>query len=306
MGGRKSNRKIYHIPCVLLVFLMIVILLSCQKKTETVSDSTATVVDSVASADGVTIHYDIRGRGEPALVFIHCWCCDRSYWKDQVDTFAKQYKVVTVDLAGHGESEFGRDEWSIAAFGEDVKAVVEKLGLDKVILIGHSMGGPVIIEAARLMPKPVSGLIGIDTFQNFEGKFTEEQIDAFLASFRENFKETNSNFIRSMFPPTADSALVEWVVNDMSSAPSEVGIGAMESMFAYDPMEVLKEVRIPIRSINSNKWPTNVEGNRKYALSFDVDIMEGFGHFLHMENPEVFNQKLEKAIQALIHSDSSS
>ena len=295
-------RYLKHIFVIsILLILPCLVVLSCQKESKTPPSSvTTTVVDTVTSADGVTIHYDVRGKGEPALVFIHCWCCDRGYWKAQVDTFAKEYKVVTIDLAGHGESGMDRDEWTIGTFGEDVKAVVEKLNLDQVILIGHSMGGPVTIEAARLMPDRVIGLIGVDTYQNFDQRFTLEQFDAFLAPFRENFKESTANFVRTMFPPTADSALVEWVVNDMSSAPPEMGVGAMEGMFQFDPREALKEVRIPIRGINSDLWPTNVEGNRRHALSFDVAIMEGLGHFVHMEDTETFNRLLGEAIQDIV------
>ena len=57
------------------------------------------------SSDGVDIHYEVYGKGEPTLVFIHGWSCDRSYWRAQVEYFAKQYQVITIDLAGHGESE---------------------------------------------------------------------------------------------------------------------------------------------------------------------------------------------------------
>ena len=100
----------------------------------------ALIKDHVLSSDNVPIYYEVQGDGEPALVFIHGWCCDRSYWREQMGEFAQQYKVVTVDLAGHGESGLDRKAWTMSAFGEDVVAVVESLGLDKVVLIGHSMG----------------------------------------------------------------------------------------------------------------------------------------------------------------------
>ena len=87
----------------------------------------------------------MRGRGAPALVFIHGWSCDRTYWRGQVDAFSQTFRVVAVDLADHGESGTGRQVWTIGAFGEDVAACVSKLGLQRIILIGHSMGGDVIL-----------------------------------------------------------------------------------------------------------------------------------------------------------------
>ena len=96
------------------------------------------------------IHYDVHGQGDRALVFVHCWSCDtRTYWQNQVDEFAKDFRVVTVDLGGHGQSGMNRKEWTMAAFGADVAAVVNKLDLKNIVLVGHSMGGPVCLEAAR-------------------------------------------------------------------------------------------------------------------------------------------------------------
>jgi pimeloyl-ACP methyl ester carboxylesterase len=93
------------------------------------------------SADGVPIHYDVQGTGALALVFVHGWCCDRHSWDRQVDAFAPSYTVVRLDLAGHGASGQARTQWTMAAFGQDVVAVVEQLRLVQVVLIGHSMGG---------------------------------------------------------------------------------------------------------------------------------------------------------------------
>ncbi|MFQ5825531.1 MAG: alpha/beta fold hydrolase [bacterium] len=253
----------------------------------------------VLSADNVPISYNVEGNGKPVLVFVHGWCCDKSYWKLQVPHFSKQHKVVTIDLAGHGESGLDRKNWTIEAFGKDVVAVIEKLDLDQVILIGHSMGGPVIIEAARQMPKRIIGLVGVDTYQNFEAKYTQEQVDEFLSSFKANFVEASSNFVRSMFPPNADSALVEQIVTDMSSAPPEVAIGALQGYFDFDPIAALKEVRIPIHCINSDKYPTNVEVGQRHALSFELKLMPGIGHFVMMEDPDKFNQLLSETVNEL-------
>ncbi len=253
----------------------------------------------VLSADNIAISYDIQGTGKPALVFVHGWCCDKSYWKYQVPHFAKRHKVITIDLAGHGESGLGREKWTIEAFGKDVAAVVEKLGLEKVILVGHSMGGAVIIEATRQIPKRIIGLVGVDTFQNFETEYTQEQIDEFLGPFKISFAESTKKFVRGMFPANADSELVEWIASDMSSARPEVGIGALVEYLHYDFKEALKDARKPIYCINSDMRPINIEAGRRYALSFKVKVMPGVGHFVMMEDPEIFNQLLTETISEL-------
>ena len=88
-----------------LLALVVHFTLSCQNQAEApASNVAAMVVDSVASEDGVVIYYDVRGSGERTLVFVHCWSCDRSYWQRQVEEFTDVYRVVTIDLAGHGQS----------------------------------------------------------------------------------------------------------------------------------------------------------------------------------------------------------
>jgi pimeloyl-ACP methyl ester carboxylesterase len=175
---------------------------------------------------------------------------------------------VTLDLAGHGESAAGRDAWTIEAFAGDVVAVVEALDLARVVLVGHSMGGPVALEAARRLPGRIIGIVGVDTYQNFEASFTEEQRQHFISRFETDFKAVTNAFVRNMFTERADSALVDYIAADMSSASPGVGIGAMGSILGYRPQETLGELEVPIYSINSDRFPTNVEANKRSAHEY--------------------------------------
>jgi pimeloyl-ACP methyl ester carboxylesterase len=160
------------------------------------------------SADGVRIAYEVRGEGSLALVFVHGWSCNRSFWAGQLEPFSRQFKVVAVDLAGHGDSGRNREKWTIQSYGDDVAAVVKKLNLKRVILIGHSMGGDVIPEAALRLPGRVVGLIWLDTYKKLGGGRTPEEVQAFVAKLRPNFSEATRDLVRSMFVSTSDPALV--------------------------------------------------------------------------------------------------
>ncbi len=290
---------------------VVILLVGCGKKgeepvnvAEKESEPTITV-DNAISTDGVSIAYEVRGEGEPALVFVHGWCCDRGYWSEQLPHFAEKYKVVAIDLAGHGESELDRKEWTMGAFGEDVVAVLNKLHLEQVVLIGHSMGGFVILEAARQMPQLVIGLVGVDTLNDFGEKLTQEQIEDWLTPVRSNFVEATRNNVRTMFTPNSDSTLVEKIVADMSSAPQEVGLGALEGYIDFQNNEiirVLQEVIAPITCINSDLYPTNVETNQHHSPAFKAKIMSGVGHFNMMEDPETFNRLLEETILEFVQA----
>ena len=259
---------------------------------------TAPVTGTAVSADGARIHYASAGKGEPALVFVHCWECDRTYWDNQVGAFAKGHRVVTLDLAGHGESERGnRSDWTVENYARDVKAVIDRLKLKKVILIGHSMGGPVAAQAAALLPGRVKAVVGIDTFLNVGSLPDPKQIEPFLAALKADFPKTTEGFIRGMmFPPNADPALVDRIAKDMASGPADLGVASMENLWQLDLCPVFQRAKVPIYCINADKFPTNEENGKRCAILFRVRILPGVGHFLQLEKPAEFNRLLEETI----------
>src|SRR6478735_8323024 len=118
---------------------------------------------SAASVDGLSIHSATTGTGPATVVFVHGWTCDSSSWAAQVPAFAKKYKVVTVDLPGHGQSGSPKDgKLSMNLFARAVEAVRAEAGADRIVLVGHSMGAPVIRQYALLYPTRVAGLIAVD------------------------------------------------------------------------------------------------------------------------------------------------
>ena len=178
-----------------------------------------TIARNIAAPDGIRVSYETHGAGSPALVFVHGWSCDRGYWRGQLEPFSRRFKVVAVDLGGHRESGADRERWTIASFGADVAAVVEAEDLAPIILIGHSMGGDVILEAARRLKGRVAGLVWVDVYSRLGTPRTFGEVQATLAPFRAAFGETTPPFVRGMFRSESDPALVEEVARDMSAAP---------------------------------------------------------------------------------------
>jgi sigma-B regulation protein RsbQ len=277
---------------------IIFLALSCGGAPEPAAPSPAEPVTgppstgTVAAPDGVSIAYTIRGAGSPALVFIHGWMCDQTFWDAQVEPFSESATVVTIDLAGHGHSGLNRDAWALQAFGTDVQAVIEHLELDHVILVGHSMGGPVALEAARLMPDRVIGVVAVDALHNANFKFDADQKARFLDAWNQDFAGTCSRFVTSMFPATADPELVDRVEASMCAGPAETSVAQFREFLDYDLKAALEAVDVPVRCINATGFPTDVEGNRAYHEDFNAVIIEGPGHFLMMEVPEEFNAQL--------------
>ncbi|MFA5902723.1 MAG: alpha/beta hydrolase [Desulfobacula sp.] len=258
---------------------------------------------TAVSDDGTPISYEVQGKGDPALVFVHGWSCDARYWRAQVPYFEKKYKVVTVDLAGHGHSGSGRDRYTMKAFGEDVAAVVKAMEARKVILVGHSMGGIVIAEAARLMPDRVLGLIGVDTLQNIEYPMTGEELEKMTAPLKQDFHAGCRAFVRSMMLPSKDPRLSEWIVADMSAARPDTALSAMNEMMALyisgDAARLFDAVRLPVICVNADLWPGNPDANRRHMLSYETITIKGADHFLMMNRSDEFNPALEKAVKKI-------
>lgn len=250
----------------------------------------------VDSADKNPIHYLSYGQGDTAIVFVHCWGCNLHFWDGAMRRLRQGHRVVALDLAGHGLSGKKRAKWTTQAFAQDVRAVVDKLGLKHVLLVGHSMGGPVILEAAAQMPDKVVGLVPVDTLLDVDQKNAPEQRKAFFATFHKDFPGVATKVVRSLFPKTSDPALVDWIVAEELRADPASAIGMLEESFAYDTAAALSKLKLPIIAVNADLFPTSVEHNRKYAPQFDARLVTGVGHWLMFEAPDRFEDALAKAI----------
>jgi pimeloyl-ACP methyl ester carboxylesterase len=253
--------------------------------------------------DGVHVQYRVYGSGEPALVFIHGWSCDSNYWRDQLPAFDKKYTLVTVDLAGHGGTDGNRTDWSIARFGQDVATALSAVPNKQVILVGHSMGGPVAIEAARLLKGRVIGIIGVDTFKSIGAPApTKIQVDAALKPFEADFiGQTRTLVADHLFVKGSHPQLAQKIAYDMSLSPPRVAVPSMRAVLGYDFSEPLKDISVPIVAINSDLGePVNEARIRKVLPKFRAVTLSGTGHFLMMEDPRRFNPALDAEVNALL------
>ena len=257
----------------------------------------------VASKDGTQISYEVYGTGEPTLVFVHGWSCDARYWQKQVSEFAKDYKIILIDLAGHGHSGMTREKYTMKAFGEDVQAVVEATGSQDVLLIGHSMGGPVIAEVAKNIPKRVIGLIGVDTWENIEYPLSRDEYNNMMAPFQENFQKGTQQFVQQMLLPSRDTLLNNWIIEDMSAAPQDVAISSMKEVLIQSvsgyASRIFEEIHLPVIVVKGDLWPVDYEANRRHMQSFDVFEIENADHFLMLNRFDEFNRVLKQAVERL-------
>jgi len=255
---------------------------------------------TATAPDGVRIHYDTTGTGGPALVLVHCWTCDSGFWKDQVARLAKSRQVVTLDLAGHGRSGRTRKDYTMEAFGQDVKAVADRLKLDRMVLVGHSMGGAVILEAAKRLGDRVVGLVPVDTLVDVEQPSDPKETDALIAKMHADYKGETTAFIRQyLFAPTTTPAVADRILAQTTTFPPEIALSALRNNWNYQAAPAFAAIKAPIVAVNGDRFPTNLEANRRHAPQFEAIIMKGVGHYPMLEDPKRFADLLDEALRKI-------
>lgn len=268
------------------------------EKPAALAEGTPQIVDS---ADGVHIEYQVYGHGEPAVVLVHGWSNNANYWNAQLDDLKARYTVVTLNLAGHGASERNRTDWSMANYAADVAAVVHEIPNRRVVLVGHAMGGIVVLEAARLIGARVIGIIAVDSLKSIgQPPMSKAQFDELMKPFRTDFIGHMHDFVGAyLFTKDADPLLVRKVADDMAHASPEVAVPSLEAVYRYD-FAALPDIHVPIIAINSDlHMPTDEARIRKLAPTFRSVVVPGTGHFLMMESAPRFNPILLQAIASL-------
>ena len=246
------------------------------------------------------IAYQIYGEGNITIVFVHGWSCDSSYWSEQLDFFSKHYRVVTIDLGGHGASNVLRQNYTIESFGDDVLSVVNTLDIDNIILVGHSMGGPVVVDAAGKLGTRVKAVIGVDTLKTVDAEpMSNEAAKNAWTPFQSDFRNSIETFVRnSFFIESSPPELVSKISIDMANADSEIALSAGAGLFTFNTPDAVRNIaNIPLTLINAPEDPTNIEALEKIHGNYNVIIIPNTGHFVMMEKPNIFNETLKAEIE---------
>lgn len=240
---------------------------------------------SAATVDGGKVHFTQYGNGPKTILFIHGWTCDETSWSEQVPAFEKEYRVVTIDLPGHGKSEFPKDKpLSLDVFARAVEAVREEVKAEKVVLVGHSMGAAVIGQYAVKFPQRVAGLVAVDGGLVFGGPSRGGNADGFKGEAGLRQRETMVNGMLTTASPAIQEKVKKMMLKD---APERTAVEAMAAMSG--PKESGGPFDFPALGVYAGKRnrtaPTSLPSTK-------IVEMEGVGHFLMLEKPAEFNKLL--------------
>lgn len=243
------------------------------------------------AADGLALDYAVRGGGGPTLILVHGWSCSQDFWRFQLQPLAERFRVVTLDLAGHGRSPAAPEAraWSMAAHAGDVMAVADAVGAERFALVGHSMGGAVAIEAALLAGPRCRLVLGVDTFEDaaFYGACRPAEIAARLRRFEAGFAAALQAMVTRITAPRTDRAVVAEIADGMARNDPALALRVLGALLAWDIGPRWPQLACPVETINSALLAPGIE-----RLALDglvVHAMAGVGHFPMMEDPAAFN-----------------
>lgn len=247
-----------------------------------------------ATFEGMRVHYKSLGEGGSALVLVHGWTCDLTFWRHQAPLFAGR-RVLLVDLPGHGGSDKPEIAYTMTLFAKAVEAVMREAGVEKAVLVGHSMGTPVVRQFYRLFPERTLALVAVDGalrpfFQD------PAQHAKFVDRYRvPDYLTVVGGMIEAMMSERTPAADREAIRSVMLGTPKHVLVSAADGMgepgvLTTDP------VKVPVLAIgaSSARWTAEYEAYlRSFIAELDFQVMDGVGHFLMIDDPDGFNRRLD-------------
>ena len=269
---------------------------SCQSQEDASMESVKTIENNQ-----VKIAYTDSERGDTTLLFVHGSFLTKECWQSQVDYFSPRYRVVTLDLAGHGQSGSNRNDWTIQGFAEDVQAVIKKLGLKNVVLIGHSLGADVMLEVATQHPVPIVGVVAVDYFKQAGTELPKELQKQVIDNLKKEFPSTSENYARTgLLTPQTDSVLTKKIVKAYRTANPIMGTQSIMALFGYPEREreLLGQLKWKLYLLNVEYVPTNEELLQKYTRAgYEVVTLKGTCHFPMLEHPQELNEAFDEVIR---------
>ena len=255
--------------------------------------------DAAALVKGCKIAYTLTGSGRP-VVLLHGWMCNRRFWKEQIRFLADSHQILAPDLCGHGDSDIPAADYTIERLARDVRGLTESLGMEKMVLVGHSMGGMVAQQFCIHHPGRVSALILVTTIAaDVKDRLISKRIAA--EAGQTGFRDAFLQHFDGWFGPKTAPGLMRWVRDEMLRTPEVVGLSLVRSYQRFDLRAHLPGIRIPTLVICGGSDASAVPDESR-AL---VDLIPGAqmvqikcGHFPMLEKPQTFNRAVEDFLSA--------
>jgi pimeloyl-ACP methyl ester carboxylesterase len=245
----------------------------------------------MSGKQGRTLAIDDGGRGGLPVVFLHSLAGNSSHWARQLEHLRSSRRALAPDLRGHGRSKaLGSSDYSIAGMGDDVAAALDHLRIERLLLVGHSLGGGVALEYAGAHPDRVVALLLVDSIGDGT-QIPAAETKSFLAGLESNYESTIQGYWTSIAGP--DSAVRQRLLNDLRATPRKAVVQLLRDVMKYDPHPALRRYQGPKQAIvtPANDAPFSLH---RLGGGFPHQVVTGTGHWIQLDKPDQFNRLLDE------------
>jgi pimeloyl-ACP methyl ester carboxylesterase len=256
-----------------------------------------TTAEHFLSVDGTAgrLRVSDGGAGEPAIVLLHGLGADLEVWRPQLDHLRTTRRAIAYDQRGHGGSEKARDGvYTLEALAADVEAVRRDLGLGRVILVGHSLSGPLLTTYAGAHPQVVAGLVYVDALGDFQA-VPREQLQPLIdreASPSFGAPERRATF-DEMLRPRAQPATRVQVLAALDRIDPPAFAALRRGLFEFrDARARYTGYRGPAVAVEAadNPYAAVLAGQ---VLHLPRTEVAGVSHWLQLDDPDAVNRALD-------------
>ncbi len=260
-----------------------------------------------AQINGINLAYSDQGRGMP-LVCLHAFPFNRTMWEPQLKALSNRFRVITVDLRGHGESDAPLWRYTMDLFADDVRGLLDHLSIQQAVLIGLSMGGYLIFSFYRSYADRVKGLVFADT--RAEPDSPEQTAWRFRLAQRV-YKEGSGAVVEEMLPkllaPTSyqtKPALVQQARAIMTGSQISCIVGDLMAIAERpDSTPLLNTITRPcLVLVGEMDALTSPVENKRIADGIPgalFQIIPSAGHLSNLEQPEAFNEAVRSFVEKM-------
>ena len=262
------------------------------------------------TARGLNWHYDIEGEGPP-LLFIHGWGVNLRIWRQQSKHFAQSYRVIAIDLPGHGETTW--QKISLKEMAEDVAAILKELKITQVRIVASSLGGLVALKLFDLEPSRIKCLVFVGSQPKFARSadypygLEVEKIHKLASQLETDYQLMVNVFFRSLFTKQErETRRFKWIqtFRKADTIPDKIAsLEFLQMLEKEDLREVLARVNLPVQFINGREDhicpPQLFEALAEKMSTARFDWFEECGHFPFLSKPHEFNLVLEKFLNGV-------
>ena len=244
------------------------------------------------------IYIDDGGDGSLPVVFVHSLAGNTQQWSAQLNHIRTTRRAVALDLRGHGQSlppENG--DYAIESMVQDIQMVIDQLGIERFILVGHSMGGSVAGAYAGVYPERVAGLLLVDP----SGDSTQmpiEEVQQYIGALEsEAYSNVVEGYWSQLLTGSSETTQAK-VMQDLRDTPKATVVGVFKELFKYNPMPVLERYNGPKLAVITaiNETPFSVHN---LVSNLPHKMIRGTGHWLQLDKPEEFNRIMDEFLSSV-------